>query len=281
MQLSDRQKGTLCVLAAALLFSLGGLGIKLIPWAPLAINGARNTIATLVIGLYLLKIKHKIVINASVLIGAASMCATTTLFVIANKTTTAANAIVLQFTAPVFLILIMWALYRERPTKLDIIACVAVLAGISCFFIDGLRAGGMLGNVLALVSGATYAGVFMMNALPGSDSLSSILIGQIVSALIGLPYLFQVRDFAASTLVAVLLMGVFQLAVAYIFLSIGLQHTSPVTASLTTGIEPILNPLWVALFYHEKVTPLSFVGGIIVVGAIVIYNVKKAQMQKI
>lgn len=280
MALSERHKGTLYMVITAILFSFGGLGIKQVPWAPLAINGARNSIATVIIGFYLLRTKHKVVVNRSVLIGAASMMITTTLFVIANKQTTAANAIVLQFTAPVFLILIMWLFYAERPTGTDIVACIAVLTGIACFFIDGMQAGGMLGNVLALLSGVTYAGVFMMEAMPGSDSLSSILIGQACSALLGLPFLLRERDFSAQPVTAVLLLGIFQLGLAYIFLSHGLRYTTPVTAALTTGIEPILNPVWVALFFGEHVSFLSVVGGVIVVGSILIYNVKKARLQK-
>ena len=113
------RQGTLCVVAASLLFSLGGLGIKLIPWQPLSVNGARNLISIVMIAFYMKKTGHKLIVNKGVLTGAFCMCATTTLYVIANKLTTAANAIVLQFTAPVFLIFIMAIFFHERPTRLD------------------------------------------------------------------------------------------------------------------------------------------------------------------
>ena len=261
---------------AAVLFSIGGLCIKLVPWSPLAINGTRNLISAILIGIYLKVTHHKIVINPAVLFGAVCMAATTTLFTIANKLTTAANTIVLQFTAPVFVILLMWIFFKERPKRVDIIASVIVFIGIICFFIDGLSTGNMLGNVIAVLSGIGYAGVFMMNSFEKSDSLSSIFLGQSLSAVTCVWFVFGETDFGAAAIGGIVALGVFQLALAYIFMAKGLDEVPAVTASLTTAIEPILNPLLVAVFYHETVTPLSFVGAVIVIAAIVGYNVWKA-----
>lgn len=261
---------------AAVLFSIGGLCIKLVPWSPLAINGTRNLISAVLIGIYLKATHHKIVINPAVLFGAVCMAATTTLFTIANKLTTAANTIVLQFTAPVFVILLMWIFFKERPKRVDIIASVIVFIGIICFFIDGLSTGNMLGNVIAVLSGIGYAGVFMMNSFEKSDSLSSIFLGQSLSAVTCVWFVFGENDFGVAAIGGIVALGVFQLALAYIFMAKGLDEVPAVTASLTTAIEPILNPLLVAVFYRETVTPLSFVGAVIVIAAIVGYNVWKA-----
>ena len=271
-----QSKGIFCVLMAAVLFSIGGLCIKLVPWSPLAINGTRNLISAILIGIYLKVTHHKIVINPAVLFGAVCMAATTTLFTIANKLTTAANTIVLQFTAPVFVILLMWIFFKESPMRVDIIASVIVFIGIICFFIDGLSTGYMLGNVIAVLSGIGYAGVFMMNSFEKSDSLSSIFLGQSLSAVTCVWFVFGETDFGAAAIGGIVALGVFQLALAYIFMAKGLDEVPAVTASLTTAIEPILNPLLVAVFYHETVTPLSFVGAVIVIAAIVGYNVWKA-----
>lgn len=271
-----RSKGTLYVLIAAMLFSLGGLCIKLVPWSPLAINGTRNLISAIIIGVYLKIIGHKIVINPAVLFGAVCMSATTTLYTIANKLTTAANTIVLQFTAPVFVIFLMWMFFKERPKRVDIIASIMVFVGIIFFFVDGLSAGNMLGNVIAVLSGVGYAGVFMMNSFKKSDSLSSIFLGQALSAVTGIWFLFGETDFGVTAIGGILVLGVFQLAVAYIFMAKGLEEVNAVTASLTTAIEPILNPILVAIFYHETITPLSFVGAVIVIAGIVGYNLWKA-----
>ena len=275
-----QSKGIFCVLMAALLFSIGGLCIKLVPWSPLAINGARNLISVILIGIYLKVIHHKIVINPAVLFGAVCMTGTTTLYTIANKLTTATNTIVLQFTAPVFVIFLMWLFFKERPKRMDIAASVAVFVGIICFFIDGLSSGNMLGNVLAVLSGVSYAGVFMMNSFEKSDSLSSIFLGQALSAVTCVWFVFGETDFGVTAIGGIVALGVFQLALAYIFMSKGLDEVPAVTASLTTAIEPILNPLWVALFYHEMITPLAFVGAVIVIAAVVGYNLWKAVKSK-
>jgi len=261
---------------AAILFSIGGLCIKIVPWSPLAINGARNLISATIIGIYLKATNHKIVINPAVIFGAVCMMGTATLFTIANKLTTAANTIILQFTAPVFVILFMWLFFKERPKRVDVIASIVVFLGIICFFVDGLAAGNMLGNVLAVISGVTYAGVFMMNSFEESDSLSSIFLGQALAAVTCIWFVFGETDFGVTAIGGIMALGVFQLAFAYIFMSKGLDEIPAVTASLTTAIEPILNPIWVAIFYHEMITPLSFVGAVIVITAVVGYNVWKA-----
>ena len=273
-----QSKGIFYVLMAAVLFSIGGLCIKMVPWSPLAINGARNLISSIMIGIYLKMTHHKIVINPAVLFGAVCMTGVTTLYTIANKLTTAANTIVLQFTAPVFVIFFMWIFFKERPKRVDIIATAAVFAGILCFFIDGLSSGNMLGNIVAVLSGVAYAGVFMMNSFEKSDSLSSIFLGQALSAVTCIWFVFGETDFGVTAVGGILALGIFQVGLAYILMSKGLDEVPAVTASLTTAIEPILNPILVAIFYHEMITSLSFVGAVMVIIAVVGYNVLKAAM---
>lgn len=272
-----KRKGTLCVFLAAVLYSLGGLCIKVIPWNGLSINGARNMVAVVVIGLYLLATHHKPKFNKWVLLGAVSVCGTNTLFSVANKLTTAANTIVLQFTAPVFVILLSILFWRKRPTRLDVGACVLVLAGVVCFFVESLDGGGRLGNILALLSGLSYAGVFLMNDLPDGDPISSVFWGDICSVVIGLPFLVQETEFTAVAIGSVLVLGVFQVGLAYILMCIGLRTTPAVTAALVSGIEPVLNPLLVAAFYGETVGPLALVGAVIVIASVIGYNVLKAR----
>lgn len=216
----------------------------------MSINGARTAVALVVIGLYLWAIRHKPRMNRWVLLGALAVCGTNILFSIANKMTTAANAIVLQFTAPIFVMVFTAIFFRRRPGKLDLVTCAAVLGGILFFFVDSLSAGGMVGNVLALISGISYAGVFMMNDMPEGDAISSVFWGDVFSAVVGLPFVAMETDLSATAVVSVLILGVFQVALAYILLTIGLKTTPPVTASLVSGIEPVLNPILVAVFYH-------------------------------
>lgn len=267
------QRGTLYVFLSAVLYSIGGLCIKLIPWSGIAINGARTAIALVVIGLYLAATKHKPRLNRWVVLGALAVCGTNTLYAVANKLTTAANTIVLQFTAPIFVILFSLLIFRKRPGRLDVMACVFVLGGVLLFFIESLSAGGMLGNALALLSGVSYAGVFLLNDLPDSDAIASVFWGDVLSAAIGLPFLARETDFSPSVLTAVLVLGVFQVALAYILLTEGLKTTPAVTASLVSGIEPVLNPILVAVFYHETIGPLALAGAAIVISGVVIYNI--------
>ena len=270
-----KQNGIFLVLTAAALFSIGGLCIKMVPWSPMAINGARSLISVLVLMIYLKIKKHKLIVNLAVLFGAVCMMGTTTLYCAANKLTTAANAIVLQFTAPIFVIFLMWILKKERPKRIDIVACLIVFSGIICFFIDGLLVGNMLGNLLAVLSGVCYAGVFMMNSFEKSDALSSVFLGHSLSAVTGIGFVFQETDFGGKALSGILILGIFQMAIAYIFMSKGLEQVSAITASLTTAIEPILNPLLVAFFWGEVITPLAFVGATIVVAGVIGYNLVK------
>ncbi len=267
-----RRSGVLCVFLASVFFSIGGLCVKLLPWSALAINGARDLLGAAVIGVFLAASRHKIIISRPVIIGALSTMGVTTLFTIANKLTTAANAIVLQFTAPVFVILFMAVLFRVRPKRADIITCAAVFFGVCMFFIDGLQTGNLPGDCIAILSGVCYAGVFMMNTAENADALSSCFLGQLAAGIVFSPFCLRETDFSAATLTVVLILGVIQVGLAYILLSLGIRHTPPVTASLITGLEPVLNPLWVALFYGEAVSGLAIVGAVIVVGSIIAYN---------
>lgn len=271
------KRGVIFVFLAAVLYSIGGLCIKVIPWSGLSINGGRTLIALVVIGGYLAATKHKPKMNQWVFIGALCICGTNSLFTVANKMTTAANTIVLQFTAPIFVIILSLIFWKKRPQKLELIACTIVFLGVICFFVDSLEMGGGVGNVLALLSGLTYAGVFLLQEMPDSDPISSVFWGDVLSAVIGLPFLIRETEFGEIAIVSLVILGVFQVAVAYIFLTEGLKTTPAVTASLVSGIEPVLNPILVAVFYHEMVTSLSLMGAVIVLVTVIVYNVIKAK----
>ena len=265
------------VAAAAVLYSIGGLCIKVIPWGGMAINGGRTAVALLVIGAYLVWTRHPLRFNRWVLLGALSVFGTNALFSVANKMTTAANVIVLQFTAPIFVMLFSALFFHRRPQWLDVAACAVVFGGILFFFLDSLEMGGGAGNIVALLSGVAYAGVFLMNDMPGGDAISSVFWGDVISAVTGLPFLLQETEFTATVLTSLVILGVFQVGVAYIFMCIGLKTTPPVTASLVSGIEPVLNPTLVALFYGETVGTFALIGAVIVIGGVVGYNVLQAR----
>lgn len=277
--MSKRQTGTLCVFLAAVLYSIGGLCMKVIPWSGMAINGGRTAIALVVIGIYLVIVKHPLRFNRWVIFGALCVFGTNALFSVANKMTTAANAIVLQFTAPIFVVLFTMFFFKTRPTKLDLSACAVVFGGIVFFFVDSLSMGGGAGNLLALISGISYAGVFMLNDMPNSDAISSVFWGDVLSAVTGLPFLLKETDFSFVPMTSLIVLGVFQVAVAYILLAYGLKTTPAVTASLVSGIEPVLNPILVAVFYGEKMGSIALVGAAIVIAGVVGYNILKLKLE--
>ncbi len=278
--MSSKQKGPLLVFLAAVFYSIGGLCIKVIPWGGMAINGGRTAIALVVIGGYLLAIRHRPRLNRWVMLGALCVCSTNILFSVANKMTTAANAIVLQFTAPIFVMLLSTLFFRRRPARLDLAACAVVLGGIVLCFADSLSGGGLAGDVLALLSGLTYAGVFLMNDMPDSDAISSVFWGDVISAVVGLPFVALETDFSLVPMVSLLVLGVFQVAVAYILLTVGLKTTPAVTASLVSGIEPVLNPILVAVFYREHMGALSLAGAAVVILGVVGYNVLRGIQER-
>lgn len=275
----NSKKGLLCVFIAAVLFSIGGLCVKVIPWNSLSINSFRSIISVVILLVFARVTRRKLKLTPGVFAGACAMCATTTLYAAANKLTTAANTILLQFSAPVFVIIFLWMFFHERPKKLDVLTCVIVFGGVGCFFLDSLGAGNMLGNVLAVLSGVGYAWVFLMNKLPGGDPLFATILGQGMGAVIGFPFLIRETQFDSTTMLAAVALGVFQLGLAYVFFTTGIRYAPPVSASLVTGIEPVLNPILVAVVLGEMISPLSLLGGAIVFITIMVYNIISARRE--
>lgn len=273
----SRAIGYVYVLISAICFALAGVLIKVIDWNALSISGARSFFAAVVLYVYLRAQGKHLVLNGPTATGALINFVMLQTFVVANKMTTAANAIVLQFTMPVWLILIMWVFMHERPRRAAIGACVVIIVGIACFFFDDLSPDGLVGNVLAVVSGMAYAGVFLLKRMPGCDFESAAILSFLACAVCGVPTLLQETVFTVPTIVAVVLLGVVQVGFAYLFLSKGLDLVSPVAAALLSTIEPILNPIIVAFVIGEMIGPLSFVGAVLVIGGATIYNVYDAR----
>lgn len=269
-------KGTLYVLLSAICFSTGGVLIKLIPWSSVSIQGIRSIFSTAVIGGYLLFHHRKFVCNKAVVFGAVCNTVMAFSFVAATKLTSAANAIVLQFTEPVFVILLLWLLYKKKPGKDAVLACVIVFSGILCFFFESLSSGGLLGDFLAVLSGFSYALVMLMKKFPEADFESSLLLSNLFSVVVGIPAYVKETEFSMEIWFFMVLLGVIQFGVSYIFLSKGLDKVSPVAASLTSTIEPILNPLLVAVFCGETVGRTAFLGALLVMGGATVYNLRQA-----
>ena len=266
--MSSRTKGNLYILLTALLWSTGGLLIKYIPGNAVAINGARSLIAVAFFWLY--KRSIKIRVNRYVISAAVCLVMTNLLYVMANKLTTAANAIVLQYMAPIF-VLIWDCIYRKKaPKKQQCGIVLMALAGMVLFFFDQLDGGHLLGNILAIGAGLAFSGVFFINSLPEASSEDASMLAFLASFVISIPFLGDVWKMDQRAITALLALGIFQVGLAYILFAKGTKLTSPVSASLIGLLEAILNPVWVFLFYGEKVGKFALAGAAVILLAVVL-----------
>jgi len=198
--------GPFLILAAALLWSLAGLLVKYIPWHPLAIASGRSLLAALVFAaVYRQRLLHRF--NWTTLISGLALMLTQTGFIIANKMTTAANAIMLQYASPLFVVIFGAIFYHYRPTRRETTALGIALVGIILFFLDDLSPGSLVGNLIATGTGVTFGLVFLLNSRPECDTPQAIFIGQVTTFLIGLPMLLQVRDVSTPSILAILVLG--------------------------------------------------------------------------
>lgn len=277
--MNNSRKGLFLMITCALLLSIGGLCVKQIPWNPLSINSFRSIISVCILVSFAKLTHNKFKLTSGVIIGALGVCGATVLYTVSTKLTTAGNAVLLQFTAPMFVILFSFLVFKEKPKRLDIIACIFIFGGVLCFFLDSLGSGRFVGDVLAVVSGIAYSWVFLTNKLPGGNPVWATILGQSLGALIGLPFLLQETQFDGSSIFYGVILGVFQLGLAYVCLTTGIQYVKPVTAVLITGIEPVLNPILVALVVGETLTKMSLLGGAIVFVSIMVYNILSARSE--
>lgn len=268
--MQNKLKGPALIAITAILWSFGGLLIKLISWDAMTIVGIRAAIAAVVMAVYMKK--PRITFSLPVILGGVSLSATTILFVFANKLTTSANAIILEYTAPIFIIILSVLFLKKRVKKLDVIAVFVVFIGIALFFFDQLGDGNLLGIMLGLISGITFAGVFLMNQMPNSKPEESVLLGNIINAVAAIPFIVTNVTFEFIPWMSIALLGIFQLGLAYVLFAVGIKNTPPVFASLIAALEPLLNPVWVLLFTGEKPGNWAIVGGVIVIATIAVYS---------
>ena len=257
------------LLLAALCWSLGGLLIKSVDWPPLAVAGGRGLIAAVFLAL---TARGRLRFTWSpVQLGAAVAYAScTATFVVATKLTTAANAILLQYTAPVWVALLGAWFLGERSTRADWLAIAVTFGGMTLFFwSDGLQLGGAVGNLLGIASGVSFGAMAMlMRAQKDGSPLESIILGNLLAFLIGFPAMIGVALPSPRGWVALALLGVVQLGVSYRLYARAVRHVTALDAVLIPVVEPILNPIWVALLVGERPKPLALVGGAVVLGAV-------------
>ena len=269
IRFANTRAGILGMAAAAFLWSIAGLFIKAIDWNPFAIAAARSSVSALVLLAWLKR--PKIHWSAPQVGAALAQAATMLLFVAANKTTTAANAILLQYMGPVFTAILGAWLLKERARWEHWASFAFVAAGMILLFMDKLGGGQPLGNVLAVLSGLTFSFCFIFLRMQKDASpLESILLAHGFAAAIGFAVaLFlpcPVFTWKAAGAVAVL--GVFQVGLASILFAYAIKRITAVFANLVAVIEPVFTPVWVFLALGEKPGVHAIAGGAIIIAAV-------------
>ncbi|MBE6606110.1 MAG: DMT family transporter [Ruminococcaceae bacterium] len=261
----------------SVMWSIAGVIFKYINCNSFVIAGVRSFISALTVLVYMLLTKKKFVINKTTILNAFWLALTFFCFVGANKLTSSANAIVLQYTAPVF-VLLYQSFFKKLRSRLNDVICVAItFVGILIFFFDSIGSGNIIGDIIAVISGIGFAAVFIV--VGDSDettSINGILQGQLLTALIGIPFVFFTRNtFDTQTIGLLLILGIVQLGIPYTIVAIAGPHCPALASTLVTVLEPLLNPVWVALIYHEIPSIWSFIGGVIVISNVLIWCVMR------
>lgn len=258
--------GILLMLACALLWSANGLCIKLTPWNSMVLAGWRGFAGAVTLFLAMKLLKMKISINVRTVLIGVCVCATGFLYIIANRLTTAANAIVLQYTSPVWLVVLSMAFFKKRYRWLDYAAVLLTVGGIALFFMDELGLGGALGNLIAVIDGCSLGAAYLlMGESEGGNRLSGTLVGLVLMAIVGIPFTaVYPPEVTATSAAMVAVMGIFMLGLPYALYSVAINYCPPLGCVLISSIEIVLNPMWVWLGTGEMPDTFALIGSAII-----------------
>lgn len=278
--MSKKHTAYLQMIVASVLWSIAGIFIKLIDANPFTIAGLRSVAAIIPVIVIMAVNRERLKPTKNVLISAVFLMLTFNAFVAANKLTTAANAIVLQFTAPIFIEIINIVFLKQKARIIDILAVALTFIGISFFFFEQMDGGGMLGNIIGVLSGLFMAFMYIsVNRADLSEKMSSIFFGQAFTAIVGITVGLILPAFSgkipdaltvpfnmsSAGWICIFILGIVQLGVPYVLVGLASKNCSALACSLIGVIEPLLNPVWVAIFDGEIPGILSLVGAVIII----------------
>ena len=273
------------VFAAALLFSTGGAGIKAEAFTGLQVSALRSGIAAAVL---ILLLRGRLVLSPAMLGTGIVYAATVTLFVLSTKLTTAANAIFLQATAPLYLLLLGPLVLSERFRARDVVFLVGVAIGLA-FCVLGRPAATTTapdpatGNLLAVICSITWAFTLLglryvqRHTTQDGVGMSAVAIGNLLASVAAAPFALPLPVTSASEWATIVYLGVCQIAVAYVFLTAAMRVLPALEVSLLLLIEPVLNPTWTWLIRGEDPGGYTIVGGAIILAATAIKSVYEAR----
>jgi drug/metabolite transporter (DMT)-like permease len=273
--LSERRKALLFLVIAATLWSTSGVLVKMLDWQPIAILAARSLFATVVFLVYLRRLPTKW--TRWKVLAAVACILTQFLFVTSTKLTTAANAIFLQYTGPIYVVLLAFWLLREKPSRTDWLSMFIIFLGMFLFFGDKLSTDGFYGNILAVLSGLTSAIMIVsFRAQKDGTPAESFLIASLATAIFCFPSVLK-ETWTVTNWLIIAYLGIFQLGLAFVFFTIGIKHIPALEANLVGTLEPVLNPVWVFLFLGEKMGTYALFGGLVVLGGVILSAIGSAR----
>jgi drug/metabolite transporter (DMT)-like permease len=274
-QASQRRRAILFLILAATLWSTGGLMIKSTSWQPLGILVGRNIFSSVVLLLYLRRFPMRL--TRWKLVAAVSHILTAFLFISSTRLTTAANAIFLQYTAPIYIVILGFWFLHESPTRTDWISMPIIFGGMLLFLGDRLSLDSVHGIFLAVLSGMTMAMMTVaLRAQKDGTPAESILLGQLFTVLVGIPLILR-ESWTAANLLIIAYLGIFQIGFAFLLFTNAIKHVPAIEATLISTLEPILNPVWVLLFNGERPGMYAVLGGLVVLAGICVNAVGSAR----
>jgi DME family drug/metabolite transporter len=269
--MTDRTRGTLFIVAASILWSTGGIGIKAVADSGLKVTFYRSLFAAIALMLFLgRKVwgRRQWKSTPAFVFGIISYAACLTAFVIATKWTTAANAIFLQYAGVVWVLLLSPIVLREPMRARDVIAIAVAMSGMALFFVGRFETRGMAGNGMALVSSVFFAALILVLRREQRAAQAAVTWGNVACALAVLPFIGHDLALTPRSFAVLAFLGVFQIAIAYVLFVRGLAYVTATQASLTGMLEPVSNPIWVFLFLGEKPSTFAIAGALVVLAAI-------------
>ena len=264
--MTAERRGLLAIAGAAFLWSTGGLGIKAVAAAPLVVAAYRSAVASVVLGLVL---RPALRATPAFLIAIACYAGCLITFVVATKWTTAANAIFLQYSSVVWVLLLAPLVLGERWRARDAAAIGFALVGLGLFFVGRFETRGRAGDVVALLSGVFQAGILLtLRREHGAGAEAAVTWGNVLAAAVLLPVVVRAPAIDTSSAAILVLLGAVQIGAAYLLFVRGIAHVRATQAALVAMLEPVMNPLWVFLLLGERPSAPALAGGAIVLGAI-------------
>jgi len=277
--MNPHRLGVLAVVLGATIWSTGGLCIKLLPFDPFTILFYRSIFAALT---FLAVFRRKaltltpVVATVGLEYAGLAIC-----FVVATKITTAANAVLLQYTAPIYVFLLEPVLFKFKLTQLNIVTVVVCFVGMLLFFAEDMGGGSITGNLIALFSGLLLAAMMLTQRFNKPENYDAGLFwGNIFIALICLPWFLRSAPPTLEHWGLFFILGVIQIGLGYMLFNYGLKRTLAIESVLLAMMEPILNPVWVFVGYGEKPGNWTILGGLVILGMLAVQVVLSERNRK-